>query len=144
MQQPLTRQHIRERCPALECPKHGTFGGVVHRVLFNFRTMCRMPGIILRQIAIKDVGENALIRWKQPAFQRPGVGMRSKTFGGRSGRTAADTVRVDDAHIRVKPLLSITFKCPQTIEKRLRIRHFFTLAGLHLRLRPVDGVNLGT
>lgn len=98
----------------------------------------------MRQIAIKDVGENALIRWKQPAFQCPGVGMRSKTFGGRSGRTAADTVRVDDAHIRVKPLLSITFKCPQTIEKRLRIRHFFTLAGLHLRLRPVDGVNLGT
>ena len=36
--------------------------------------------------------------------------MRSKTFGGRSGRTAADTVRVNDAHIRVKPLLSITFK----------------------------------
>src|SRR5699024_2460133 len=106
--------------------------------------MCRMPGIILRQIAVKDVGENALIRWKQPAFQCPGVGMRSKTFGGRSGRTAADTVRVDDAYIRVKPLLSITFKCPQTIEKRLRIRHFFTLASLHLRLRPVDGVNLGT
>lgn len=41
--------------------------------------------IVFRQIAIKDVGENVLIRWKQPAFQRPGVGMRSKTFGGRSG-----------------------------------------------------------
>lgn len=37
--------------------------------------------------------------------------MRFKIFGGRFGRTAADTVRVDDVYIRVKLLFFIIFKC---------------------------------
>ncbi len=98
---------------------------------------CR--GIILRQIAIKDVGEKRADTLEAASVPVPRSRYALQDLWRSFGRTAADTVRVDDAHIRVKPLLSITFKCPQTIEKRLRIRHFFTLAGLHLRLRPVDG-----
>lgn len=37
--------------------KHGTFGGVVHRVLFNFRTMCRMRGSYCARLPLKTLAK---------------------------------------------------------------------------------------
>lgn len=67
--------------------------------------------------------------------------MRSQSFGCGARRAAADAIRVNDADIRIKPSLAVVLYLPQTVEERLRQRHLFTLAGLHLRLRPVDRID---
>ncbi len=112
MKQPLTGQHIGERGPALEGAKYRAFGGVIHRILFNFGTVCRIPRIVLLDVAVKHAGEYPLIGWQQPALQRTGVGMRPQSFGCGARRAAADAIRVNDADIRIKPSLAVVLYLP--------------------------------
>ena len=141
MQQSLTWQHIGQCSPALEGTEYRTFGGVIHRILFYLSAMRRLPRIVIFQLAIENMSKDLLICRKKPAFQRAGIRMRAQPFRRGSRRSTANAVRVNNADIRVKPLFTFACKGPQTIEERLCIGHFFTLAGLHLRLGPVDGVD---
>ena len=68
--------------------------------------MRSLPRIVICQLAIENMSKYLLIRRQQPAFQRAGIRMRAQPFGGGSRRTAAYTVRVDNADIRVKPLFT--------------------------------------
>ncbi len=112
VQQPLIRDHVGERRPALEGTEHRALGGVIHGVLFHFGTVCGIPRIVLIDIAIEYPGEDLLISRKQPALQRAGVGVCAEAFRGGARWTATDAVRVDHAHVRVKPLFAVALKCP--------------------------------
>ncbi len=103
--------------------------------------MCRLPWIVIFQITVENISKDLLICRKKPAFQCTGIGVCAQPFGRRSRRATTNTVRIDDADIRVKPLFPFACKRPETIKERLCIGHFFTLTGLHLRLGPVDGVD---
>ncbi len=142
MQQPLTRDHVRQRGPALEGAEHRAFGGVVDGILFHFGTVRGVPRVVGVDIAIKNVGENLLIGGKQPALQRAGIGMRPQPLRSGSRRAAADAVGIDHADVRIEPAFAILFKTPQAVEERLHCRHFIALPRLHLRGRPVDRVDL--
>ena len=117
VQQTLIGDHIGERGPALEGAEHRAFGGIVDRILFDFGTVRRVPRVVSINIAIKHVGKHFLIGRQQPALQGAGVGMRAQTFRGGSRRAAANAVRVDDAHVRVKPLFPVAVKRPQAVKK---------------------------
>ena len=92
-------------------------------------------------MTVKHVGEDLLVGGEQPALQRTGIGMRAQPLRGGSRRTAANAVRVNDADVRIEPALAVLLKAPQAVEEGLRRRHFIALAGLHLRGRPVDGID---
>ena len=134
VQQPLIGNHIRERGPALESTEDRALGRVVDGVLFDFGTMRGIPRVIGINIAVEDVGEDALIGRQQPALQRTGIGVRSQPFRGGSRRAAADAIRIDNAHVRVEPLLAVMVKGPQAVEEGLHGRHLIALTRLHLRL----------
>ena len=141
MQQTLIGDHIGERGPPLEGAEHRAFGGVVDRILFDFGAVRRVPRVVSINVAVKHVGKHFLIGRQQPALQGAGIGMRPQTFRGGPRRAAANAVRVDDADIRVEPLLAVAVKCPQTVEERLHGSHFIALSRLHLRLGPVNWID---
>ena len=43
--------------------------------------------------------------------------MCAQTFRGGARRAAANAIRVDNADIRVKPLLTVAFHLPQTVQE---------------------------
>lgn len=61
VQQSLTRDHIRQRGPALESAEHRALGGVVDSVLFHFSTVRGVPRIVSVDMTVKDVGEDLLV-----------------------------------------------------------------------------------
>ena len=102
------------------------FGSVISGVLlehftwhslFYFSAMRGLPRVVVFQLAIENISKDLLICRQKPAFQRTGIRMRSQPFGRRSRWTTAYAVGVDNADIRVKPLLTFACKCPKTVEK---------------------------
>ena len=66
-----------------------------------------------------------------------------RPFELRSFGTAADPVRVERVAVRVEPLHPVGLVAPLAVEERLDGRRAVALPGLHLRLGPVDRVDLG-
>jgi hypothetical protein len=61
----------------------------------------------------------------------------------RAGRATADAIGVERVAGRVEPLDAVRLAGPLRVQERLDPRHPLALAGLHLRRRPVDRVDLG-
>ncbi len=89
MKQPRPGSISGERGPALEGAKYRAFGGVIHRILFNFGTVPHSAGSPLD--AVKHAGKYPLIGWQQPAPSAPESVCAPVLDGAR--RAATDAIR---------------------------------------------------
>jgi hypothetical protein len=103
----------------------------------------RVPGVVLLDGAVEQVPEGPLVGLGHPQLEGAGVEVGTQAAGVRARGTAADAVGVEGVAVGVEPADSVGLATPPAVEERLHPGHPVALAGLHLRGRPVDGVDLG-
>ncbi|KAG1648463.1 hypothetical protein GQR58_029801 [Nymphon striatum] len=88
------------------------------------------------------MSERRLVRGRHPQVKRARIDMCTEPSGSGSWRAPPDAIRVDRVAVRVKPLLTVRRMRPHGVQEALYCGHLGTLAGRHLRGRPVDRIDL--
>jgi hypothetical protein len=99
-------------------------------------------GVVGLDGAVKKVPKGLLVGAGHPQIQGAGVEVGPQSSGARPLGTATDAIGVERVPVRVEPLDAIGFTAPLMIQEGLDYGHPVALAGLHLRLRPIDGIDL--
>lgn len=130
----------RQRGPALERAEHRTHGR--RRNLLDVGAERRIERIVIAPAAGQHVAIDLAEIRAEPALDGAAVDVRRQPERRRPGRPATNPVRIGGHLVGIEMRARTVRMPPQTVQEHPRLRERRRLARGHLRLRPVDAVDL--
>src|SRR5438105_2075726 len=140
LQRPVPGPLLRECRPALEGAKHAAYRR--GRDLVDGHPVRRVEGVVACGVAEEHLAVDALVGRVAPALDRPAVRVRGQTQRRVAGSAPAQTIGVRALSLRVEGGRFGRGLVPYAVQSRSNPRQLIALPRAHLRLRPVEAVDL--
>src|SRR5438309_2501738 len=140
LQRPVPGPLLRECRPALEGAKHAAY--CRRRDLVDGHPVRRVEGVVACGVTEEHLAVDALVARIAPALDRPAVRVRRQAQRPVAGLAPAQTIGVRALSRRVEGGRFGRGLAPYAVQSRSNPRQLIALPRAHLRLRPVEAVDL--